>query len=110
MLSPHVVNAQLEVHCEFPVGPASHCSFPDQTIVSPQTALMHAFVHASVLFVFASSHVSPADACITPSPHVSAATHTLNPSHCELHVCVPEYPLIVQDCELESHCSNPALI
>src|SRR3989344_7142036 len=110
MPSPHVVNVHklhVSVLTEFP---SSHCSAPDQTILSPHIAVLHAFVHESVLFVLPSSHVSPAAACITPSPHISIAIHALNPVHNALHDCAPTYPLIVQDCEFESHCSTPALM
>src|SRR3989344_4142090 len=103
----HIFVVHASVLTEFP---SSHCSTPVLTILSPHIAVLHAFVHESVLFVLPSSHVSPAAACITPSPQLSPVVHASNPLHPALHNCVPEYPLIVHDCELESHCSNPTLI
>src|SRR3989344_4779039 len=111
MLSPQKVNVHEAVHCEFPLGPASHCSplsttmFPQTGAVVPVQMLLHLL---GCPFNAPASHISfPFN---IPSPQLSPVTQLSNPLHPALHSCVPEYPLIVHGCELESHCSTPDII
>src|SRR3989344_1055071 len=112
MLSPQVavlhVFKQASVLITFP---SSHCSpdsvteFPHTPVVVPVHMLLHLL---GCPFNAPSSHVS--GPFTTPSPHLNVVVHVLNPVHNTLHDCAPTYPLIVQDCELESHCSTPVII